>query len=50
MSWIGRKLSMSDDVDQKEVVQEYFDKKMLEREKLLKEFWAEYEEEQDNGA
>jgi len=45
MSWVGRKLSMSDDVDHKEVIKEYFEHKQLQ-EKLLAEFWKEYEEDE----
>jgi len=45
MSWVGRKLSMSDDVDQKEVIKEYFEYKQTQ-EQLLAEFWKEYEEDE----
>lgn len=27
MSWVGRKLAQLDDIDQKQVIQEYFEKK-----------------------
>ena len=52
MSWVGRKLSMSDDVDQKEVIKEYFDNKeqvRLLQEQEIKKFWSEYEDEYYNG-
>ena len=49
MSWVGRKLSMSDDVDQKEVINEYFMIKEKEREEELKKFWEEYGDEYFTG-
>jgi len=49
MSWVARKVAGLDNEDQQQVITEYFDKKMLEREKLLKEFWEEYKQEQPNG-
>jgi len=47
MSWVARKISMSDDVDQQQVIKEYFDHKEQKalQEKLLAEFWKEYEDE-----
>ena len=40
---------MSDDVDQKQVIKEYFSTKAdkLIQEKLLAEFWEDYKEQQD---
>ena len=49
MSWVGRKLSMSDDVDQKQVINEYFELKEKQREEELKKFWEEYEQEYFHG-
>ena len=49
MSWVGRKISMSDDVDQQQVINEYFMIKEKERQEELKKFWAEYEDEYYNG-
>ena len=49
MSWVGRKLAMSDDVDQKQVINEYFELKEKQREEELKKFWEEYEQEYFNG-
>ena len=49
MSWVGRKLAMSDDVDQKQVIREYFEHKEKEREEELKKFWEEYEDEYFTG-
>lgn len=52
MSWVARKLAMADDVDQQQVIQEYFDNKEQARalqDKLLAEFWAEYQEERHDG-
>ena len=50
MSWVGRKISMSDDVDQKQVTQEYFDHKAkLREEEEVKKFWEEYEDEYFTG-
>ena len=47
MSWVARKLTGEDYVDQQQVIKEYFDKKeqRLLQEKLLMEFWKEYEDE-----
>ena len=47
MGWAARKLAMSDDIDQEQVVQEYLQQKeqKLLQEKLLAEFWKEYEDE-----
>lgn len=47
MSWVARKLCKSDDIDQEQVIKEYFDKKeqKLLQEKQLMEFWKEYEDE-----
>jgi negative regulator of sigma E activity len=47
MGWAARKLAMSDYIDQEQVIKEYFDKKeqKLLQEKLLAEFWKEYEDE-----
>ena len=47
MSWVARKLAMSDYIDQEQVIEEYFkikEEKQLQ-EKQLKEFWKEYEDE-----
>ena len=52
MSWVARKLCMSDDVDHKEVIKEYFDNKEQQRllqEQEIKKFWNEYEDEYYNG-
>ena len=51
MSWIGRKLSMSDDVDQKEVIKEYFEQKEKQtlQEEEVKKFWQEYEDDYYHG-
>ena len=51
MSWVGRKISMSDDVDQKQVIQEYFDLKEQKRleEEEVKKFWEEYGDEYFTG-
>ena len=49
MSWVARKIASLDDVDQKQVIKEYFSTKAdkLIQEKLLAEFWEEYKEQQD---
>ena len=47
MSWVQRKLDGSDDYDQQQVINEYFENKQRENE--LKKFWAEYEDEYYNG-
>lgn len=51
MSWVGRKISMSDDVDQKQVIEEYFNLKEQKRleEEEVKKFWEEYEDEYFTG-
>ena len=51
MSWVGRKISMSDDVDQYQVILEYFEKKAQEREEReeVKKFWEEYGDEYFTG-
>ncbi len=58
MSWLARKLSMSDDVDQEQVIKEFFEqerkrKLLLEQEQEVKKFWEEYGDEyftgEDNG-
>lgn len=48
MGWVARKLCKSDDIDQQQVIKEYFDKKeqKLLQEKQLMEFWKEYEEDE----
>jgi peptide methionine sulfoxide reductase MsrA len=46
MSWFSRKYTNSDYTDNKEVIKEYFDKKTLEQERLLAEFWKEYEDDE----
>lgn len=48
MSWVGRKLTKSDWIDQEQVIQEYFEHKeqaKVLQEKQLAEFWKEYEDE-----
>jgi len=47
MSWVARKLTGEDYIDQQQVIEEYLDKKVQKmlQEKLLKEFWKEYEDE-----
>jgi hypothetical protein len=47
MGWAARKLAMSDYLDQEQVIKEYFEHKeqKLLQEKLLAEFWKEYEDE-----
>jgi len=43
---------MSDDVDQQQVIKEYFDNKeqvRLLQEQEIKKFWSEYEDEYYNG-
>jgi len=49
MGWAARKICESDDIDQQQVIKEYFDKKeqKLLQEKLLAEFWKEYEDERE---
>ena len=55
MSWVARKLCMSDDVDQDQVIREYLDKKEMKllEEQEIKKFWEEYGDEyftgEDNG-
>jgi len=52
MSWVARKICMSDDVDQQQVIKEYFDNKeqvRLLQEQEIKKFWSEYEDEYYNG-
>ena len=56
MSWVARKICMSDDVDQQQVIKEYFDNKEqvrllqeLLQEQEIKKFWSEYEDEYYNG-
>jgi hypothetical protein len=48
MSWVARKLADSDNIDQQQVIKEYFDKKeqKLLQEKQLMEFWKEYEQDE----
>jgi len=49
MSWIARKLCMSDEIDQQQVIKEYFEQKeqaKLLQEKQLTEFWKEYEQDE----
>ena len=48
MGWVARKMCKSDDIDQQQVIQEYFDKKeqaKMLQEKQLAEFWKEHEDE-----
>ena len=47
MSWVARKLTGEDYIDQQQVIEEYFDKKeqRLLQEEQLKEFWKEVEDE-----
>ena len=52
MSWVARKICMSDDVDQQQVIKECFDNKeqvRLLQEQEIKKFWSEYEDEYYNG-
>jgi hypothetical protein len=48
MSWVARKLADSDNIDQQQVINEYFEKKeqKLLQEKQLMEFWKEYEQDE----
>jgi len=49
MSWFARKYTKSDIIDNKQVVQEYFEHKEQQRllqEKELAEFWKEYQEDE----
>jgi hypothetical protein len=48
MSWMARKLAGTDEYDQEQVIQEYLQQKeqTLLQEKLLAEFWKEYEEDE----
>ena len=48
MSWVARKLTGEDYIDQEQVIKEYFVKKeqRLLQEKLLMEFWNEYEQDE----
>ena len=48
MSWVARKLAMSDYYDQEQVIQEYFAQRgeKILQEKLLAEFWKEYEQDE----
>ena len=48
MGWAARKLCKSDDIDQEQVIKEYFDKKeqKMLQEKQLIEFWKEYEQDE----
>jgi len=48
MGWAARKLCGSDWYDQEQVIQEYLQQKeqKLLQEKLLAEFWKEYEEDE----
>jgi hypothetical protein len=49
MSWFSRKFTKSDIIDNKQVVQEYFEHKEQQRllqEKELAEFWKEYQEDE----
>jgi len=47
MSWIARKLTGADEYDQEQVIQEYLQQReqKLLQEKLLAEFWKEYDDE-----
>ena len=47
MSWVARKLTGEDYIDQQQVIKEYFEQKeqKLLQEKQLAEFWKEYEDE-----
>jgi len=47
MSWVARKLTGEDYVDQQQVIEEYLQQKeqRMLQEKLLMEFWKEYEDE-----
>jgi hypothetical protein len=47
MSWVARKLAGADEYDQQQVIQEYLQQKeqKLLQEKLLAEFWKEYDDE-----
>jgi len=47
MSWVARKLTGADEYDQQVVIEEYLQQKeqKLLQEKLLAEFWKEYDDE-----
>jgi len=47
MSWVARKLTGADEYDQQVVIEEYLQQKQdkLVQEKLLAEFWKEYDDE-----
>ena len=47
MSWVARKLTGEDYIDQQQVIEEYLQQKEQKQlqEKLLAEFWKEYEDE-----
>jgi len=51
VSWVARKLSMSDDVDHNQVIKEYFQKKEMKllEEQEIKKFWEEYGDEYYTG-
>ena len=47
MSWVARKLTGADEFDQQVVIEEYLQQRQdkLVQEKLLAEFWKEYDDE-----
>ena len=47
MSWVARKLTGADEYDQQQVIEEYLQQKeqTLTQDKLLAEFWKEYDDE-----
>ena len=49
MSWVARKLTGDDGVDQQQVITEYFEYKEKQRQEELKKFWEEYEDEYFTG-
>lgn len=48
MGWAARKLAMSDDIDQQQVIKEYFEHKAEKavRDKLIAMFWKETQEDE----
>lgn len=48
MSWVARKLAMTDDVDQQHIIQEYFEQKAEKavQDKLIAAFWKEMQEDE----
>ena len=51
MSWVARKVAGLDNEDQQQVIKEYFEQKahIINEQKEIEKFWAEYKEDQQNG-